>query len=206
MKPTSKHIADHALKLFNKHGFVNVRLQHIADAAFVSVGHLAYHFRNKDAIVDFLFEQHRIANQKILQSYRLMPLFQHVDSMLCDVYLLQETFSFLYTDLLELIRAYPSLAIKYREHTVWQGVQIALMIDFQLARGALILPNHTTTASFIANLLLHHIETWRYRQLLLTNNTFTFQQFCTDIWHQLLPFCSPLGLQELQVDESGIMS
>jgi hypothetical protein len=169
------------------------------------VGHLAYYFKNKDAIVDFLFEEHRISSQKIFQSYRIMPLFQHVDSMLCDVYLLQEQFSFLYTDMLELLRAYPLLAVKYREHAAWQGVQISLMIDFQLARGALLLPNYTTTPAFISTLFLHHLETWRYRQLLFTNGSFSFQQFSTDIWHQLLPFCSALGLEELQVEISGIV-
>ncbi len=202
MKPTSTHIADHALKLFNKNGFVNVRLQHIADAAFVSVGHLAYHFRNKDAIVDFLFEQHRQSNQVVLQSFRIMPLFQDVDSMLCDVYLLQEKFSFLYTDMLELIRAYPALAAKYIEYTNWQRVQLALMIDFQLSRGALFLPNHTTTVAYISCLLLQHLETWRYRQLLMENQVLAFEQFCNDTWKVLLPFCTPLGLRELQIEEN----
>jgi AcrR family transcriptional regulator len=36
MKPTKQYIADKALSLFNEKGFVNLRLQHIADAAFVS--------------------------------------------------------------------------------------------------------------------------------------------------------------------------
>ena len=47
MKPTRQYILDKALTLFNEKGFVNVRLQHIADSAFVSVEHLAYHFKNK---------------------------------------------------------------------------------------------------------------------------------------------------------------
>ena len=55
MKPTKKHISDKALNQFNENGVVNVRLQHIADAAFVSVGHLAYHFKNKDNIITELY-------------------------------------------------------------------------------------------------------------------------------------------------------
>ncbi len=80
MKPTNKYIADHALNLFNKHGFVNVRLQQIADAAFVSVGLLAYHCKNKEALVNYLFEKHLEASQTLLQVYRAMPLFQDTDS------------------------------------------------------------------------------------------------------------------------------
>ena len=57
MKTTKQYIKDHALKLFNQSGFVNVRLQHIADAAFISVGHLAYHFKNKDSIINELYDK-----------------------------------------------------------------------------------------------------------------------------------------------------
>ncbi|MEL7123903.1 MAG: TetR/AcrR family transcriptional regulator, partial [Bacteroidota bacterium] len=51
MKSTKQKILDAALKLFNQDGIVNVRLQHIADEAFVSVGNLAYHYSNKESIV-----------------------------------------------------------------------------------------------------------------------------------------------------------
>lgn len=46
MKPTKQYISDKALALFNEKGFVNVRLQHIADSAFVSVGHLVLQYPN----------------------------------------------------------------------------------------------------------------------------------------------------------------
>ena len=57
MKPTKQYILDKALALFNEKGFVNVRLQHIADSAFVSVGHLAYHFKNKDDLILSLYKK-----------------------------------------------------------------------------------------------------------------------------------------------------
>ena len=56
MKHTKDSILGHSLKLFNRHGFVNVRLQHIADAGSISVGHLAYHFKNKEAIIEALYD------------------------------------------------------------------------------------------------------------------------------------------------------
>ncbi len=33
------------------------RLQHIADFGGISVGHLAYHFNNKDCIVETLYDE-----------------------------------------------------------------------------------------------------------------------------------------------------
>ena len=54
MKDTKRRILDAALDLFNENGLVNVRLQHIADQAQMSVGNLAYHYANKEAIVTAL--------------------------------------------------------------------------------------------------------------------------------------------------------
>ena len=109
MKPTKQHIKDHALKLFNEKGFVNVRLQHIADAAFVSVGHLAYHFKNKDTIVAELYEDLKSRQQQILNEYRVVPLFEDINAYLVSTYQLQSTYKFFYADTLEILRA-PSMA------------------------------------------------------------------------------------------------
>ncbi|MFM7429821.1 MAG: TetR/AcrR family transcriptional regulator, partial [Flammeovirgaceae bacterium] len=48
-KEVKQAILHKALALFNLNGFVNVRLQHIADASEISVGHMAYHYKNKEA-------------------------------------------------------------------------------------------------------------------------------------------------------------
>ena len=57
MKHTKPYILARSLKLFNKNGFVNVRLQHIADDCKISVGHLAYHFNHKDSIIEDLYDE-----------------------------------------------------------------------------------------------------------------------------------------------------
>ena len=51
MAKTKQKIILSALQLFNENGIANVRLQHIADEAFISIGNLAYHYKNKEAIV-----------------------------------------------------------------------------------------------------------------------------------------------------------
>ena len=51
MKATKQKIIKAAIERFNQTGLTNVRLQHIADEAGISVGNLAYHFKTKQAIV-----------------------------------------------------------------------------------------------------------------------------------------------------------
>ncbi|WP_110520480.1 TetR/AcrR family transcriptional regulator [Herpetosiphon llansteffanensis] len=46
-----------ALELFNRQGTADVSTNHIAEACSISPGNLYYHFRNKAAIIQALFEQ-----------------------------------------------------------------------------------------------------------------------------------------------------
>jgi AcrR family transcriptional regulator len=79
MKPTKQYILDKALILFNEKGFVNVRLQHIADTAFVSVGNLGYHFKNKEDIISSLYKRLKKKQELLLTEFSVLPLFEDID-------------------------------------------------------------------------------------------------------------------------------
>jgi AcrR family transcriptional regulator len=55
--PNRERILDAALALFNDAGTAPISTNHIAAAAGVSPGNLYYHFRNKEQIVQALFER-----------------------------------------------------------------------------------------------------------------------------------------------------
>jgi AcrR family transcriptional regulator len=55
--PNRERILDVALKLFNDAGTGPISTNHIAAAAEISPGNLYYHFRNKEQIVQTLFER-----------------------------------------------------------------------------------------------------------------------------------------------------
>ena len=57
MPPTRERILDVALALFNDAGTSPISTNHIAAAAGISPGNLYYHFRNKEQIVQSLFER-----------------------------------------------------------------------------------------------------------------------------------------------------
>jgi AcrR family transcriptional regulator len=195
MKPTKQHIADKALRLFNERGFVNVRLQHIADAAFVSIGHLAYHFRNKDALLDFHYGEIGREVGRLLAEDRMPPLFEDIDRMLRNLFEHQLRFRFFYLDTIEIVRAYPHLAAAYKEHLRWQQMQFSHMLAFSVSRGSMDLG--AVSPEELAGLLQVFISNWLHNNYLRYGNECQVADFCRDVWLMLRPWCTETGLQEL---------
>ncbi len=157
---TREKIVEAALFLFNRFGFVNVRLQHIADEAQLSVGNLAYHFRTKDDLVEFIYEQIVLQQQQLLTDLRVMPLFVNLEKHLQNTCRIQQRYSFFFTDTLEIMRAYPSIKRKHREHISWQKLQIQLFLNFNISRGALRPPVAPDSVDQLADRYLLVSETW----------------------------------------------
>lgn len=195
MKPTKQHIAGKALKLFNEKGFVNVRLQHIADAAFVSIGHLAYHFKNKDAILEYLYTQISAEMEKLLTDHKVLPLFTDLNRMLEEILAHQLRYRFFYLDSLEIIRAYPALAVAHKTHLRWQCIQLSFMLQFNVSRGAMALQQ--TPPDALAALIQQFIGNWLHNTAISYGVHYQVNDFLKDIWLLLYPYCTITGRNEL---------
>ncbi|MEO6166199.1 MAG: TetR/AcrR family transcriptional regulator [Chitinophagales bacterium] len=136
MKETRANILSMALQEFNLQGFVNVRLQEIADAAKISVGNMAYHFKNKDAIIEVLHDQLKKEQETLLYDFRAAHLFEDLNRQLQGVFRIQKQYIFFYLDTLEVLRAYPVMKEKHQLHITWQLQQIEWMLEFNSFRGS----------------------------------------------------------------------
>lgn len=106
---TKQKILDASLLLFNENGITNVRLQQIADETGISVGNLAYHFNNKEAITESLITNVTAKLQELLRQYGKYAVFNDLDFFFREFFQLSSHYRFFNFDILEIKRNFPAL-------------------------------------------------------------------------------------------------
>ena len=138
MKKTKANLLQATLDLFNELGFVNVRLQHIADKADVSIGNLAYHFATKKHLLRGVYQDLVLRQAELLNELNIVPIFENIDRHWDNVFKIQKMYSFFYQDTLEVIRFDEHIKNQYRKHVLWEKDQLERLLSFNTSRGALI--------------------------------------------------------------------
>ncbi len=199
MKHTKAYILSRALKLFNKHGFVNVRLQHIADFGGISVGHLAYHFKSKSCIVEDLYDQLKEAQERSLYEFRIAHLFEDINLQLGDIFKWQKHYLFFYLDTLEVFRAYPSIKEKHQQHITWQIQQIEWMFNFNVDRNTFQSPINEGQYNQLAWLFWMTMDNWMYARQIKGLDHLNENDFIADLWSLMLPHLTEEAHEEIKM-------
>lgn len=192
---TKQRIIDAAIHLFNTHGLANVRLQQIADETGISVGNLAYHYKNKDAIVAAVYEQLFVEFHEILSQYLTYPGLDDFDQQL-DRYahFFDQHPSYL-IDLFEIERSYPDIIYQWRQCVGKMLMQIRRRIDHDVQRGTLKPEPFAGHYNTLAENVCQSIVFWKPRQILrgksLANNDFK-----ASVWAHFHPYFTTRGLEE----------
>lgn len=199
VKHTKNYILDRSLKLFNKNGFVNVRLQHIADFSGISVGHLAYHFNHKDCIVEALYDQLKEAQQTSLYEFRMAHLFEDITLQLRHIFHCQKQYVFFYLDTLEILRAYPSIKEKHQQHIAWQLQQIEWMFNYNVDRNTFQQPSKKEQYYELAWLFWMTMDNWMYARQIKGLDHLNETDFITDMWLLMKPYLTNEAQEELKM-------
>ena len=197
MKHTKPYILDRALKLFNKNGFVNVRLQHIADYGDISVGHLAYHFKHKDCIVETLYDELKAAQEKLLYEFRMAHLFEDINRQLHHIFDCQKHYLFFYLDTLEVLRAYQSIKQKHQQHIAWQIQQIEWMISYNVDTSTFQPPIKEGQYQQLAWLFWMTMDNWMYARQIKGLDHLSEDDFIADLWSLMIPYLTKEAHEEM---------
>jgi len=197
-KDTKQKIKEVALRLFNRDGFVNVRLQHISDVCGLSLGNIGYHYRTKSDMLYALFSDFVVEQKQLLAEFRILPLFEDFNRFLSSNFALQQRYVFFYKDALDLTRLYEVVSKQYLEHLQWQELQLQGMLVFNQARGALRDLEDETHLIKMSSLLVWASESWISRQALTRGQEFDRANYLEMIWFLLRPYFTELGMEEFE--------
>ncbi|MEQ8712733.1 MAG: TetR/AcrR family transcriptional regulator [Cyclobacteriaceae bacterium] len=195
MSDTKDKIISAAIDLFNEQGFVNVRLQNIADVLKISVGNLAYHYKNKEAIVATAYDLIGEELSDILSSYRSSPDLSDLDQQLNSYYHFINKYPFYFIDVLEIKRNHPHLHEERKEFIFKMKVQFEKRIEYNQTRGVFCEQMGVNEASQIADNICATITFWHTGQV-IKDEPETLKGFKKAIWVQLFPNLTKKGVQE----------
>ena len=113
-RQTRQRILDASLAMFNAQGEPNVTTNHIADELEISPGNLYYHFRNKDDIIEQLFQRYeeRMDTALVSPEGRLRDL----EDIWLQLHLVFECiweYRFLYRDLVDILSRNRRLRLRF---------------------------------------------------------------------------------------------
>jgi len=109
MPENKTKIIESAQKLFFTEGIASLRLQQIANDAGISVGNLAYHFKNKEALVYTVYENLFTQLAQILSQYMADQELTGFDKQFSALYDFYMHNSFTSNNLWEIDRSYPDI-------------------------------------------------------------------------------------------------
>lgn len=122
MKKTQLKIVKTAIRLFNKGGVANVRVQDIAVAAGISPGNLTYHYKTKKDLMIAVLQYMKELQKELFPYQSIVEAPSWLD--LVQTYLrFQIQFRFFYRDILEIANLVPESKIQYQK-------QIESVINF----------------------------------------------------------------------------
>ncbi|MEH0156174.1 TetR/AcrR family transcriptional regulator [Limibacter armeniacum] len=132
---TKERILAESIQLFNEKGFSNSTMRDIAERVGISPGNLAYHYKNKDFIVEELFMQMEEERKSMLTEAQLIPSFDNINLQVRQILDLTDKYQFFYLDVLDIVRAYPNLAEMHRNYIEGHIQYIKAMLDHSVGIG-----------------------------------------------------------------------
>lgn len=194
---TKQKIINAAIQLFNGYGMANVRLQQIADEIGISPGNLAYHFKNKEAIVESVQDGILDKVSEILTTYRIFPNLIDFDNQLSRYFAFTITHPFYFLDVVEIDRLYPAIHEKRQVHISKMISQIRKRFDFNIQRGLIKKEESSGLYDDVANSIWVLITFWvaqnEIRRSEIGTNSKSFKKM---IWNQIYPYFTKEGIRE----------
>lgn len=196
---TKQKILNASIQLFNENGLANVRLQQIADEIGISVGNLAYHFKNKEAIVGAVYDNLNDEIIEILSAYSLFPNLIDFDYQLTKYFSFVQKYPFYFLDFLEVERLNPAIHSQRQHYIAKMISQIRKRFDFNQRRGVMTQEPREGLYDNLAVTIWVAISFWQAQMLVRDNHeSATPEKFKEMVWDLIYPHFTKEGVAEFE--------
>ena len=196
MSATVKNkILEVSQKLFFENGIANTRLQQIADEAGISVGHLAYHFKNKEAIVTDAYQQVFKALSQMFNGDVKVPSLIDFDELFESLYSLVTTYPFCFNNVWEISRSHPLIQRKWDDFLNKKITRIQKRFSFHVDRGILKEESYKGEYKLLAQQLILNFH-FSIPQQKTTGKFISLKLFKDSLWSLIYPYLTNKGLKE----------
>lgn len=159
-RETQKRILDTAVELFNKYGSANISANRVADECGLSRGNLYYHFNNKTAIINAIYD--RMANEvKCTWVGDLEnPTIDHMLAMFDRQLAMIWRYRFFYRELMALLAADQELQQQFSSDRQERTKLIVKFFAVLIERGVLLGPKNRRTLENLVKLSWILSDNW----------------------------------------------
>ncbi len=133
MLTTRQRILKVSEELFFEQGIANVRLQQLADNSGISIGNLAYHFKNKEVIVEEVYSELLKELSALHSGDRVYDGLDGFDKYFSQMYKFQKENGFYLNNFWEIERTYPKIK------RAWQRIINTMLLQLSKRITAAIL-------------------------------------------------------------------
>jgi len=197
MATTKERIILNSRKLFSEYGIANTRLQQIADETEISVGNLAYHFKNKEEIVWELYQETLEELSQILLMSKIYPSLESFETKFSNLYGFMEKNIFYFTNFWEIKRNYPLVNEKTQAINKKILSKLKKRILDNEKRGMMKKEENKGGYDLLSVALLNSINTW-FPQQLLNDKPIKEKVFKSYLWNHLYPHLTEKGRKEFR--------
>jgi AcrR family transcriptional regulator len=195
---TKKRIIESAITLFNDKGIANVRLTQISDEAGISVGNLAYHFKNKEAIVEAVYSQLIEEFAEVLSGYMSESSLIDFDNQLTTFYGFFKHNRFYIFNIFEIEQSYPAIHQRWQRYIAKMITQLRKRLDYMVDAGSLLKETQDGNYDLLAQTIWITITFWLPQQI-IRGKANRPEMYRKAIWALLYPHLTAKGKEEYNV-------
>lgn len=192
---TKQRIIEAAISLFNTNGIANVCLTQISDEVGISVGNLAYHYKNKEAIVEAVYAQLIEEFAEALSEYLTDSSLLDFDKQISSYYAFFNHNRFYLFNIFEIERSYPTIHSRWQRYISKMIVQLRKRLDYLVDSGSLEKEKADGDFDLFAQLIWITITFWIPQQV-IRGKTHRHEMYRKAVWALIVPQLTSKGKEE----------